>query len=1030
MLSDLLKKAGSDLSLTMLEVGALPIDSQSEPFHALLGQWPGSKIIAFEAEAGLCIELNRKAPPGIRYYPAAVAKSRGRRAFYETVHPMCGSLYPPDERWADVFHNLDVLRLKQTSSIDTVPLDDFLAEQAIGPVDFIKMDIQGAELEALQGAAEALQSVLVVVCEVEFVPLYEGQPLFGEVDAFLRSQGFVFHKFIGGAGRTVKPVVFNNDANHLNQQMWADALFIRNLFQLEALSPEQLLKMALFLSLYGSPDVAHFLLSEHDRRTGTTLSEHYLEALTHPPLPEASPQNVAKTTLEMADGVKVVVPNSLDLITTYVLSEQQDWFEDEIKFLRKVLQPGQKVVDIGANYGVYTLSMANTIGPTGRVWAFEPATKTANFLSESITANGFTNIVLARSALSREVGSARLSLNANSELNTLTRNSGAQETSELVRVVTLDACMEMNAWSDIDFVKMDAEGEESNILKGGRDFFNELSPLIQYEVRASDTVHMELVKEFAALGYESYRLVPGLQALVPFEVDSDPDGYLLNLFCCKRDRARGLAEQGFLIIAPLRLPEHPAELHEGARGIAYSRRRADWLASLGSLPYGATLLESWKETDADGFLPEVEEALTHYAVSQDSTIPLRSRFLSMETSFRVLKALCEREPSHMRLASLARVARDFGHRSTAVTALKQLLDGIVKANRLELSEPFLAPGERFDHLPVGPSTREWILAAILEEFERLGSYSSYYTGPEALRRLERIRDLGFGSPEMSRRLILVQKRFGLQMTESRSPVEHSPGAPFPPSVELAETRYGRMLLPAMDRNASSSRAGTGGISSEECELYGHFIGIGAIVLEVGAGIGLRTVPLAQWAGAGGVVVAFEPQSSLFKMLAANLLLNSIPNVVTYPMALGSITGECQVLAPDDCGPDDTDEGGEVVPLGRLDDFQLDRVDFIRLDAGGDEAEVLEGAAGTIGRCRPIMYINNEHLEKSAPLIQLLFEMGYRLWWHTPPHVTAAVRTPAEAASLGTRSINMLAIHGDMRPISGLQPILTPNDRCL
>src|SRR4029450_8382331 len=43
-----------------------------------------------------------------------------------------------------------------------------------------------------------------------------------------------------------------------------------------------------------------------------------------------------KTTLAMIDGVRVVVPDSLDLITPYVLREQQDWFEDEIKFLRQL----------------------------------------------------------------------------------------------------------------------------------------------------------------------------------------------------------------------------------------------------------------------------------------------------------------------------------------------------------------------------------------------------------------------------------------------------------------------------------------------------------------------------------------------------------------------------------------------------------------------------------------------------------------------------------------------------------------------
>ena len=49
------------------------------------------------------------------------------------------------------------------------------------------------------------------------------------------------------------------------------------------------------------------------------------------------------TILTIVDGVRVVVPDSLDMITPYVLREQQDWFEDEIKFLRRLLQPGDKV---------------------------------------------------------------------------------------------------------------------------------------------------------------------------------------------------------------------------------------------------------------------------------------------------------------------------------------------------------------------------------------------------------------------------------------------------------------------------------------------------------------------------------------------------------------------------------------------------------------------------------------------------------------------------------------------------------------
>ena len=116
-------------------------------------------------------------------------------------------------------------------------------------------------------------------------------------------------------------------------------------------------------------------------------------------------------TLTLADGVRIVVPDSLDVITSYVLREQQDWFEDEIKFVRKLLKQGQRVIDIGANYGVYTLSMARLVGPAGRVWAFEPASTTADLLAASIAANDFGQVVVEQSALSCRVGTAQLSLN-------------------------------------------------------------------------------------------------------------------------------------------------------------------------------------------------------------------------------------------------------------------------------------------------------------------------------------------------------------------------------------------------------------------------------------------------------------------------------------------------------------------------------------------------------------------------------------------------------------------------------------------
>ena len=461
--------------------------------------------------------------------------------------------------------------------------------------------------------------------------------------------------------------------------------------------------------------------------------------------------------LSLVDGVRVVVPDSLNLITPYVLLEQHDWFEDEIVFLRRLLQPGQKVIDIGANYGVYTLSMAKAVGPVGCVWAFEPAAATAALLAQSIDANRFANVVLDRSAVSCVAGSAQLSTNTHSELNAVLHGPPGTAVSETVSLVTLDGCLDRYGWSDIEFVKIDAEGEEANILKGASRFLSELSPLVQYEIKAGTELHLELIRDFAAHGYDSYRLVPGLDLLVPFHAAS-ADPYLLNLFCCKVDRAARLAARGALLVAAA------APGGDSSETLAFEpadRGAYGWRRTLAGLPYAAPLADVWERTIGAGGSGEVERALALYAASKDSARQSGERRAALEKSFTLLTRVCEREPSYLRLASLARVARDYGARAAAVAALQRLANSIMQLRRVDPTEPFLAPGQRFDGLPPGPLVGNWILAAALEEWERLGSFSSFYTGESARGRLETIAALGFASPEMERRLHLLRRRFGV-----------------------------------------------------------------------------------------------------------------------------------------------------------------------------------------------------------------------------------------------------------------------------
>jgi protein O-GlcNAc transferase len=461
--------------------------------------------------------------------------------------------------------------------------------------------------------------------------------------------------------------------------------------------------------------------------------------------------------LTLVDGVRIVVPDSLDLITPYVLREQQDFFEDELPFVRQLLQPGQNVIDIGANYGVYTLPMAQKVGASGHVWAFEPASSTAQFLAQGIAANGFGHVTLEQKAVSNAPGSAQLALHVHSELNSIIHGAAPPGRSEEVSLVTLDDCMDRHHWVDIDLIKIDAEGEEANIVKGGRRFFANLAPLVQYELRKNATdMNFDLIRSFAAIGYESYRLLPSLNLLVPFDAASPPDSYLLNLFCCNAACADRLAARGLLLRSAdlAGVDESLGTNQNGNDGGAGYR----WRHALAHLAYAAPLASIWEMAEESGEGGDVHQALSHYARSRDAALSMAVRFRALEASFLQFRALCEREPSRLRLASLARVAHDFGERTVAVNALTQLVESIRLTGKVDPNEPFLAPLERFDSIAPGEALGSWIIGAVLEQLERRERFSSFYADPSARDRLEAIHALGFGSPEMERRLELVRLR--------------------------------------------------------------------------------------------------------------------------------------------------------------------------------------------------------------------------------------------------------------------------------
>ncbi|MBI1245128.1 MAG: FkbM family methyltransferase [Alphaproteobacteria bacterium] len=271
---------GTRIPLAVVDVGAASMGPGTDAYSALATD-PDVSVVGFEPDAAACSARNASAPPQHRFHPFFVGDGT-ERTFHKCANPLTSSLYPPNARLLDLFQNLPI-PLVGTERVQTRRLDD-VAE--IDGCDFLKVDVQGAELDVLRGARRLLARALVVHTEVEFVPMYEGQPLFGDVDVFLRGEGFMLHRFEGVFSRQLKPVVINGDPFAAGSQiLYAEAaVYVRAIDRLAAVPNDALPRFARIMhDVYGSMDLAAHLLHALDARTGGDALKRYLDGLARPP---------------------------------------------------------------------------------------------------------------------------------------------------------------------------------------------------------------------------------------------------------------------------------------------------------------------------------------------------------------------------------------------------------------------------------------------------------------------------------------------------------------------------------------------------------------------------------------------------------------------------------------------------------------------------------------------------------------------------------------------------------------------------
>ena len=167
--------------------------------------------------------------------------------------------------------------------------------------------------------------------------------------------------------------------------------------------------------------------------------------------------------------------------------------ENEREFVYKFLKPGMTFFDVGANQGIYTLLAGKQVGKKGKVFSFEPVPSQLKKLKRNLKINRISNVIAEPLAVGIKNGTTNMyvCLNGDEALSSLhlpSEDINSKKDVILVKITTIDEYVKKNNIKNIDFVKIDVEGGELNVLKGMAETLKTIRPVFMCEVQDKRTI--------------------------------------------------------------------------------------------------------------------------------------------------------------------------------------------------------------------------------------------------------------------------------------------------------------------------------------------------------------------------------------------------------------------------------------------------------------------------------------------------------------------------------------------------------------
>ncbi len=240
------------------------------------------RIFCFEPDQEECARLNGGAPPHVKYIPRAVGGTSGPAVLYEAKVGASTGLYRTNMDYFGRLLNRDNAVVVAEHDVDVQTLDDILPAFKIPQPDFIKLDVEGAEVDVLKGASDCLKPALLgVLSEIRFQPEINGSPTFSVLDTLLQGVGLRLYdlQFYHQSRKTLPYPSLGDYRLSTGERFFAytthgqiqdgDVLYFRDLLVEDnqrarnELAPISVLKLCAFLEIYSFNDCAAELIAMH-----------------------------------------------------------------------------------------------------------------------------------------------------------------------------------------------------------------------------------------------------------------------------------------------------------------------------------------------------------------------------------------------------------------------------------------------------------------------------------------------------------------------------------------------------------------------------------------------------------------------------------------------------------------------------------------------------------------------------------------------------------------------------------------------